>query len=277
MPDSFKRFRTVFSSGWIDIGTSWSVNEVIGRAQKLQVERSLMTGDGFGCGIIFQTLFENAHHAINIEEFESQRSPTGGIQSVGAVALGQAKQLLGGTEAAPGKLTRQQLIGEVPDGWSKLTSSLAVEVGPAHGVRSFSVGIIVVIGRAPAARLALMGFDQLAVNIDADQRAICTDLNLRTGNPTRRDRIQRAINTDMLIGMNLTVGPVRRIKAPALERNQNRFFFALENLDRYSAGGSMDAAAGGIPAPDQSSTRDVAQIDKRFTFEETLPDKTHGI
>ena len=71
------------------------MNEVIGRAQKLQVERSLMTGDGFGCGIIFQALLENTLHAINIEEFESQRSPTGGIKSVGAVALGQAEQLLG--------------------------------------------------------------------------------------------------------------------------------------------------------------------------------------
>ena len=29
--------------------------------------------------------------------------------------------------------------------------------------------------------------------------------------------------------------------------------------------------------PGQSSTRDVAQIDERLTFEETLPDKTHGI
>src|SRR6266478_10220169 len=81
----------------------------------------------------------------------------------------------------------------------------------------------------------------------------------------------------MLIGMNLTAGPVRRIKAPALERNQNRLFFALENLDRYSAGCSMNPAAGGIPAPNQSSTRDVAQIDERFTFEETFPDKTHSI
>jgi hypothetical protein len=38
-----------------------------------------------------------------------------------------------------------------------------------------------------------------------------------------------------------------------------------------------DAAAGGIPAPDQSPARDVAQIDERLTFEETLLDKTHGI
>jgi hypothetical protein len=54
-----------------------------------------MTGDGFGCGIVFQTLLENTLHAINIEEFEAQRSPAGGIQSVGAVAFSQAKQLLG--------------------------------------------------------------------------------------------------------------------------------------------------------------------------------------
>ena len=49
-----------------------------------------MAGDGFGCGIVFETLLEDSLHAINVEEFESQRSLTGGIQSLGAVAVGKA-------------------------------------------------------------------------------------------------------------------------------------------------------------------------------------------
>ena len=66
------------------------MNEVMGRPQKLQVERSLMPGDGFGCGIVFEALLKDPLHAINVEEFEPQRSLTGGIEPVGAVAFGQA-------------------------------------------------------------------------------------------------------------------------------------------------------------------------------------------
>src|SRR5438128_617092 len=83
MPESFKRFNTVFSSGWIDIGTSWGVNEVMSRSQKLQIERSLMTGDGFGCGIVFQTLLKDAFDAVYIEQFEPQRALAGGIEPCG--------------------------------------------------------------------------------------------------------------------------------------------------------------------------------------------------
>src|SRR5262245_5970300 len=77
--------------------------------------------------------------------------------------------------------------------------------------------------------------------------------------------------------MNLTIAPVRRIKACSLERNQNGPFFALEDIQRYSARRSMDATASSISTPDQSSTRHVVEVDKRFTLEEALADKTHGI
>src|SRR5688500_569526 len=81
----------------------------------------------------------------------------------------------------------------------------------------------------------------------------------------------------MLIGMNLAVGPVGRIKARGLERSQDRLLFALEDLERYSAGRPMNAAACRIPAPDHRSTRDVAQVDERLALEETFADKTHSI
>ena len=74
----------LFSKGAIVIGTSWGVNEVMGRAQKLQVERSLMTDDGLGCGIEFETLLKDSLHAINVEQFETQRALAGGIEAGGA-------------------------------------------------------------------------------------------------------------------------------------------------------------------------------------------------
>ena len=66
-----------------------------------------MPGDGFGCGIEFETLLKDSLDAINVDEFEPQCSLAGGIEPGGAVAFGQAEQLLGRTEPAPGKLTGQ--------------------------------------------------------------------------------------------------------------------------------------------------------------------------
>src|SRR5438874_10048409 len=70
MAESFKRFSTVFSSSWIDIGTSWDMNKVIGGTQKLQIERGLVARDGLGCGIAFQALLKNPFNGVNIELFE---------------------------------------------------------------------------------------------------------------------------------------------------------------------------------------------------------------
>src|SRR5881296_1604577 len=92
-----------------------------------------------------------------------------------------------------------------------------------------------------------MCFDQLAADVDPYQCAIRSDLDLHAHIPTRRHRIQGAIDSNMPVGMNLAVGPVRRVKAPALERNQNRLLFGLEDLDRYSTCCSMNAAPGRIP------------------------------
>src|SRR5207249_848510 len=156
-------------------------------------------------------------------------------------------------------------------------SLLRVEVGRARGVWSLSVGVIGVIGRASAARFPIMCFDQLAADVDPYQCAIRSDLDLHAHIPTRRHRIQGAIDSNMPVGMNLAVGPVRRVKAPALERNQNRLLFGLEDLDRYSTCRSMNAAPGRIPTPDESAALNVAEIDERFTLEEALPHKTNGV
>src|SRR5262245_51461767 len=94
----------VFSSGWIDIGASWCMNEVMSWAKKLQVQRCLMTGNGLGGGIVFETLLKDSLHAVNVEEFKTQRALAGGIEALGAVAAGKTEQLLSRAEPAPGEL-----------------------------------------------------------------------------------------------------------------------------------------------------------------------------
>src|SRR5215831_2233875 len=106
------------------------------------------------------------------------------------------------------------------------------------------------------------------------RRAVCPNLDLHAHIPTRRDRIQSAVDSNMSVGMNLAVGPVWRIKASALERNQSGFFFSFEDLDRYPTCCSMDTVPGDIATPDQSAALNVTEIDKGFTLEEALPHKT---
>src|SRR5262249_46309500 len=160
------------------------------------------------------------------------------------------------------------------DGWSQLTSPLAIKVGPAHGIGSLSVRVIVIVGRAPAGGLAVMRFDHFATGIDSDQRAVRTDLNLHADMPPRRHRIQGAIHAHMVIRMNLAIGPARRIEAFRFERNQDRFFFGLKDVDRYPARRTMDTTASDLPAPDQSSALNVAQVDECFSLKEALAHKT---
>src|SRR2546425_12544205 len=115
-----------------------------------------MAGDRFGCGILFETLLKDSLDAVNVEEFETQGPLTGGIEPGSAVPFGQAEQLLGRTKPAPGKLAGEQLIREVARRRSQIARPLAIEVGPAHRVGRLPFGIIVVIGGADAASLALV-------------------------------------------------------------------------------------------------------------------------
>src|SRR6516225_11256741 len=157
--------------------TSWGMNEVIGGAEKLQLERCLTSNDRLRLGLRFQSLFQNALEAVDVEQVEVESPSAGRVQTIGAVAFGQAQQLLGLTETAPGELAAQKLIGEIAGGGSQFTGPLAVVVGPAQGVGRPALRVIRVIGRATAGRLALMRLDQLAVRIDTNQRSIATDLD----------------------------------------------------------------------------------------------------
>jgi hypothetical protein len=57
------------------------MHEVMSGAQKLQVKRSLMTDEGLGSGIVFETLLKDSFYAINVEQFESQCTLTRGVES----------------------------------------------------------------------------------------------------------------------------------------------------------------------------------------------------
>src|SRR5947208_15889946 len=96
-----------------------------------------------------------------------------------------------------------------------------------------------------------MRLDQLAMDVDPDQGAVRADLNLPADIPTRRHRIQSAIQPHMVMGVNLAVDAVGGIEASGFERNQSRLLLGVENIYRYRARGSMDTAASCIATAEQ--------------------------
>ena len=121
-----------------------------------------------------------------------------------------------------------------------------------------------------------MRLDQLAARIDAHQGAISADIH-RAADPAYGNRVQRLSKADVMIRMYFALRPDRGIEAFALQRNQLRLLFRLENLPGHSPSGAVDAAAGHFTAPDQSPMGYVIEIDKGLAFEETLADITHTI
>src|SRR5215469_3890732 len=247
MPDSRKRFSTLFSSGWICIWSSFARNEVFGGAQELQ--RLLSSNDGLGFLLRFQPLFQNALDAVDVQEVEVQSSPASRVQTSGAVALGQAQQLLRLAQTAPGELAAQKLIGEIAGGRPEFLGPLAVVVGPALGVGSPAVRIIGVVGRAASGQLPFMGLDQLAADIDTHQGAIAADIDL-AADPARGNRIQCLSKSHMVIGMYFAFCPRRGIEAFTLHWNQLGLLLRLEDLPRHLPRSSVDALTSHIAAPD---------------------------
>src|SRR5215472_604338 len=276
MPDSRKRFSTAFSSGWICIGTSLVRKEVFGRTQELQFQRSLWSDDRLRFALRFQSLFQNALDAIDVQKVEVQGAPASSVQTIGTVALGQTQQLLGLAQTAPGKFTAQKFIGEIAGGSSEFPSPLAVVVGPAQGVGSSAVRIIGVVGRAAAGEFSLMGLEQLAVEIDTHQGAITADIDLAT-DPACGNRIQGLRKAHMMVRMYFAFCPGRSIETFGLQRKQLGLLFRLEDLQGHAPGGSVDATACNLSTPQQRTASYVVQIDERLPFEEAFPRIGHAI
>src|SRR5215471_4219285 len=239
MPESFNRFSTVFSSGGICMRASLIMNEVMGGTEELQVERRLMSDDRLRFGLRVQSLFQDALEAVDVEQFEVESPLAGRIQTRGAVAFGQAQQLLRLTQTAPGELAAQKLIGESAGGGSEFAGPLAVVVGPAQGVGSPALRVIGVVGGATAGRLALMRLDQLAVRIDTNQRSIAADLDA-AADPARGNRVERLPKANVMIRVNFALSPGGRFEAFGLKGNEQRLLFRLEDLQGHSPGGSVD-------------------------------------
>ena len=187
------------------------MNEMVGGTEKLQLQHRLLSDDGRGFGLRFQTLFQNVLQAVDVEQVEIESPAAGRLQPSRTVAFGQAQQLLGLTQAAPGELAAQQLISEIASRRSEVTRPLTVVVGPALGVGSPALRVIGVIGGAAAGRLPLMRLDQLAASIDPNQRAIAADFDAAT-DPARGNRVEGLPEANVMVRMDFALRPGRAFR-----------------------------------------------------------------
>jgi hypothetical protein len=86
---------------------------VIWRTQKLQFKQCLLSYNRLRLAVGFQSFFEDALHAMHVDQIEVQSAAAGRVQTAGAVTIPQADQLLSLPQAAPGKLSFQESVGEV--------------------------------------------------------------------------------------------------------------------------------------------------------------------
>src|SRR6267142_2309624 len=252
------------------------MSKVIGRSEELQRQFLGLTVNGFWRGISFECLLKNAFDSAHIQEFEAQCPFTGMVDALGPVAFGQTQQLLGLAQAGPRELPLKEFLRKSAGVLSEFLSLLAIEVGPPPGEWRSLVRIIGVVGGMFAGHLPRMCFDELATVVDAHQRPIPTDIH-PAANPTRRQRVERLLETDVMVRMHFTLRPLRRVEPRHTPWNQDRPFLLLKDLDRYRSRGSMDASSGHIVAPALGTAPDLLHVDERLPLPDAFARVSHGV
>lgn len=163
------------------------------------------------CGWLAQGTQKDVFHPLDVDEIEGQGSAAGFLDTVGTILLGQAHELLGLTQLGPGKVSGEELLGEATYVLSEFLGFADHVVGIPAGVGAKFLGIVAVIGRASTGRLRNMGLDQLTPEEDAHQGAISADSDL-LATILGGNRVEGIAELDVVIRMNATLGPARRIE-----------------------------------------------------------------
>jgi hypothetical protein len=84
---------------------------------------------------------------------------------------------------------------------------------------------------------------KLPTVVDAHQGPIPTHIH-PAADPTRRYRVERLLETDVMIRMHLTLRPLRCVEPRHTPWNQHWPFLLVKDLDRYRSSCPMDAPSG---------------------------------
>lgn len=153
----------------------------------------------------------------DVDEVEGQGAAACFFEPVGSVLLGQAQKLLSLPELGPGKVSGEEPFGEASDALAELLGLGDHVIRIPTGVGAELFGVVVVIGRATSGRLWEMGFDQPSLQEDAHQGAISANGDL-LAEVASGDRVDGLLELDVMVWMDLALGPVRGVEALAHQR-----------------------------------------------------------
>ena len=152
----------------------------------------------------------------HVYEVEGQGTATRLIHTPGTVLLAQTLELLCLAELGPREGAREQGFHECADVFASLLGFPDQTVGIAPGIGRYLFGIVVVVGRAPARRLSLVGFDEFSAEVDAYELRVAphphclSDMQCGYG-------VERLLEAHVMIGVDLVLSPERRVETLLLK------------------------------------------------------------
>ena len=220
-------------------------------------------------GLAVEGAFDDLLDTSDVDELEEERSPAGGIESFAAVLVGQPQEFLALAELRPREVAGQHRLHEASDVGTLAPSLAEQRVGVSPGVGSQLLGVVVIIGRAAAFFDTLVGLDELALDVDADQLAVAADPDA-FADVTGGNGVEGLLELDVVIGVDFALGPHGRIESLAAEGLERGLLCVLEDDQGALAGGAVHALACGLEAPADRLALNVVAIDPLLAAEEAL-------
>jgi len=230
-------------------------------------EDELASGAGWRHGR--ESFLEDGLDPADVNEIEVQRPLAGAVEARAPVLVAEPQELLRLAEVGPGEWRHEQAFEEAADVRPEASPLTDHAVGIAHRVGGELLGIIVVVGGPPTGGLPRVRLDELAVAVRPHQLAIGTDPDGLV-EVSRGDRVDRFVDLDVVIGVDLALGPRGRIEAGAVERLQRRAL-RREAREGALAGRAVDAGARRLRAPANRLAVDVGRVEPRLAAEEVFP------
>ena len=244
------------------------MGEVLRGAEEAGREQHELSGD-LGVAEGLEAVQDDALEALDVHEVEGEGPAAGGVEAGEAVLVAQAQELLGLAQLGPREGPGEELLGEAADVLA-LTPRLADHaLRVAHGVGGPLGRVVVVVGGAAALGDPRVGLGALAVDIDPDQLRVPPHPDGLAHVPGG-DRVERLLELDVAVGVDLAARPAGRIEAGALERAQRGLLGVLEDGERALARGPVDPLSRPLEAPAHGLALHVVPIEPGLAPEEAL-------
>ena len=119
-----------------------------------------------------------------------------------------------------------------------------------------------------------MDFDQLAFQVQLDRRGVAPGPQ-RSPDQVVRHRVDRLVDFDMEVAMDLGIGPLGHVEGCAGPGQEQRELLGPEQLEGPALGGAVDAHAGGGGTPGLGPHPAVGQVDEGLSGEEVVLHVVH--